>query len=82
MKERRLRPAGHLWRNKSELASDDLLWSLKNGRRSAGRSQRIDQLVDDSEYHLKDLQQPCPIEMGGENKSSGHELSARPDDDN
>ena len=57
IREMRLRLAGHLWRNKSELASDVLLWKPTHGKRSIGRPHRtyIDQLVDDSGCLLEDL---------------------------
>ena len=46
---RRLRFAGHIWRNKEELASDLLLWRPTHGRTSVGRPalNYINQLADD-----------------------------------
>jgi exonuclease III len=53
IRDRRLRLAGHLWRNKAEMASDILLWNPSHGKRSAGRPYRtfIDQLSDDIGLH-------------------------------
>ena len=57
IRERRLKLAGHLWRNKQELASDVLFWDPKQGKRSIGRPHRtyIDQLVDDTDLALEDI---------------------------
>lgn len=57
IRERRLKLAGHLWRNKSELASSVLFWCPKHGRRSVGRPLRVytDQLVDDTGLRIEDI---------------------------
>ena len=57
IRERRLRQAGHSWKNKSELVSDTLLWNPSHGSRLVGRPHRtyIDQLLDDSECQPEDL---------------------------
>ena len=49
IRERRLRFAGHCWRNKEELASKVLLWKPRHGVTSVGRPTRtyVDQLADD-----------------------------------
>ena len=57
IRERRLKLAGHLWRNKQELASDVLFWDPKQGKHSIGRPHHtyIDQLVDDTDLALEDI---------------------------
>ena len=57
IRERRMRFAGHCWRNKDELASDVLLWHPRQGKTPIGRPARtyIDQLRDDSGITSEDL---------------------------
>ena len=66
LRERRLRLAGHSWRNKNELISDVLLWTPTHGKCKQGRPVRtyIDQLVDDAGYCIEDL--PSLMEPDGE----------------
>ena len=57
IKVRRTRHAGHCWRNRDELISDVLLWTLSCGRTKAGRPARtyIQQLCDDTGCSPEDL---------------------------
>ena len=57
IKEQRMRFAGHVWRNKEELASDVLLWKPTHGRQEPGRPRRtfIDQLADDTGCKAQEL---------------------------
>ena len=54
---RRTRHAGHCWRNRDELISDVLLWTLSHGRAKAGQLARIyiQQLCEDMGCSLEDL---------------------------
>ena len=53
----RMRFAGHVWRNKNELASDTLLWQPTHGKQNPGRPKRtfIDQLTDDTGCKAQEL---------------------------
>ena len=57
IKQQRMRFAGHVWRNKEELASDVLLWEPKHGKQEQGRPKRtyIDQLADDTGCRKQEL---------------------------
>ena len=57
IKVRRIRHAGHCWRNRDELISDVLLWTPSYGRAKAGRPGRnyIQQLCEDTGYSPEDL---------------------------
>ena len=57
---RRTRHAGHCWRSKEEIVSDELLWTSAYGQSKAGRPARtfIQQLCDDSGCNPEDLQKP------------------------
>ena len=59
---RRPRHAGHCWRNKEELISDILLWTLSHERAKAGRPARtyIQHLCEDTGCSLEDL---LPVAM-------------------
>ena len=50
IQDRWTRQAGHCWRNRDELISDVLLWTLTYGRAKAGRPARTDiqQLCEDT----------------------------------
>ena len=52
-----MRFAGHVWRNKNELASDVLLWTPTHGKQKPGRPKRsyIDQLADDTGCYPQEL---------------------------
>ena len=54
---RRTRHAGHCWRSRDELISDELLWTPSHGRAKAGRPARtnIQQLCEDTGCSLEDL---------------------------
>ena len=54
---RRTRHAGHCWRNRDELISDVLLWTLTYGRAKAGRPARtyIQQLCEDTGCSPEDV---------------------------
>ena len=52
---RRTRHAGHCWRNKDELISDVLLWTLIYGCAKAGRPARTYILCEDTGCNPKDL---------------------------
>ena len=54
---RRTRHAGHCWRSKDELISDELLWTLTYGQAKAGRPARtyIQQLCEDTGCNPEDL---------------------------
>ena len=53
----RMRFAGHVWRNKDELASDVLLWKPSHGKQKPGRPERTftDQLAEDTGCKLQEL---------------------------
>ena len=53
----RSRHAGHCWRNRDELISDVLLWTLSHSRTKAGRPARtyIHQLCEDTGCSPEDL---------------------------
>ncbi|KAI8491777.1 Endothelial cell-specific molecule 1 [Branchiostoma belcheri] len=57
IRERKLRFAGHSWRNKAEIVSDVLLWTPKHGHASVGRpcTTCIQQLCEDVGCRLEDL---------------------------
>ena len=57
IKERRLRFAGHTFRQKEELASDLLLWAPNHGTRNIGRPYKtcVDQLIEDSGHTIEEL---------------------------
>lgn len=57
IKMQRMRFAGHVWRNKDELASDVLLWQPTHGKQDPGRPKRtfIDQLTDDTGCNAQEL---------------------------
>ena len=57
IRTQRMRFAGHVWRNKEELASDVLLWEPTHGRQDPGRPKRtfIDQLADDTGCRPQEL---------------------------
>ena len=57
IREKRLRFAGHCFRNKDELASDLILWQPLHGNRTRGRPSKtyIDQLADDNGCEIEDL---------------------------
>ena len=57
IKTQRMRFAGHVWRNKDELASDVLLWQPTHGKQDPGRPKRtfIDQLADDTGCNTQEL---------------------------
>ena len=57
IKMQRMRFAGHVWRNKNELASDVLLWEPTHGKQKPGRPKRsyIDQLTDDTGCNAQEL---------------------------
>ena len=54
---RRTRHAGHCWRSKDEIVSDELLWIPAYGQTKAGRPAPtyIQQLCDDTECNSEDL---------------------------
>ena len=54
---RRTRHAGHYWRSRDELISDELLWTPTYGRTKAGRPARIyiQQLCEDTGCSPEDL---------------------------
>ena len=54
---RRARHAGHFWRSRDELISDELQWTPTYGRAKAGRSARtcIQQLCEDTGCNPEDL---------------------------
>ena len=54
---RRTRHAGHCWRNRDELISDELLWTPTHGRAKAGQPARtyIQQLCEDTGCCPEDL---------------------------
>ena len=54
---RRTRHAGHCWRSRDELISDELWWTPSHGRAKAGRPARtyIQQLCADTGCSLEDL---------------------------
>ena len=66
IRERRLKLAGHLRRNKNELASSVLFWSPKHGKRSIGRPLRIytDQMIDDTGLRIEDILAVMTDRMG------------------
>ena len=57
VRERRMRFAGHCWRNKEELASDVLLWQPTHGHTAVGRPAKtyVDQLQEDAGLQKDDL---------------------------
>ena len=57
IRDKRLRFAGHCYRNKNELASDLVLWQPVHGNRTQGRPPKtyIDQLADDNGCEIEDL---------------------------
>ena len=57
LRERRMRLAGHAWRNRDELVSDVLLWRPAHGKTRPGRPNKtfIDQLADDASCMEEDL---------------------------
>ena len=57
IRTQRMRFAGHVWRNKNELASDVLLWTPTQGKQKPGRPERsyIDQLADDTGCNPQEL---------------------------
>ena len=57
IRTQRMRFAGHVWRNKNELASDVLLWTPTHGKQKPGRPERsyIDQLADDTGCNPQEL---------------------------
>ena len=57
IRTQRMRFAGHVWRNKDELASDVLLWEPTHGKQDPGRPKRtfIDQLADDTGCRPQEL---------------------------
>ena len=57
IKVRRIRHAGHCWRNRDELISDVLLWTPTYGRAKAGRPAQtyIQQLCEDTGCGPEDL---------------------------
>ena len=63
IRERRVRLAGHSFRNKNELASDLLLWAPEHGQRRRGRPYKsyIDQLIVDCGHTLEELPQAQEI---------------------
>ena len=54
---RRTRHAGHCWKSKDELISDELLWTPTYGRAKAGRPARtyIQELCEDTGWSFEDL---------------------------
>ena len=54
---RQTRHAGHCWRSRDELISDELLWTPTYGRAKAGQPARtyVQQLCNDTECSPKDL---------------------------
>ena len=57
IKVRRTRHAGHCWRSRDELISDELLWTPSHGRAKTGRPARtyIQQLCEDTGCSPEDL---------------------------
>ena len=57
IRERRLKLAGHLFRNKDELGRNVLLWCPRHGQRYKGRPQHtfVDQLVEDTTLQIQEL---------------------------
>ena len=57
IKARRTRHAGHCWRSRDALISDDILWTSSHGRAKAGRSARsyLQQLCADTGCSPEDL---------------------------
>ena len=57
IKVKRTRHAGHYWRSRDELISDELLWTPTHGRAKAGRPARtyIQQLCEDTRCSPEDL---------------------------
>ena len=57
IQDRRARHAGHCWRSRDELISDELLWTPTYGRAKAGRPARtyIQQLCEDTGCSPEDL---------------------------
>ena len=58
IRDKRLRFAGHCYRNKDELASELVLWRPLHGNRTCGRPSKtyVDQLADDNGCEIEDLQ--------------------------
>ena len=83
IRERRLKLAGHLWRNKKELSSSVLFWSPKHGRRSVGRPLRTytDQLVDDTGLRIEDIPVAMSDRLGWRERIKVDPRSHRHDDD-
>ena len=80
IKVRRTRHAGHSWRSRDELISDELLWTPSYGRTKAGRPPRayIQQLWN---VDLRTSQKRWTIGRSGERGSGISVLVARHDDD-
>ena len=68
IKVRRFRHAGHCWRTRDELISDELLWTPSHGRAKAGRPARTykQQLRVDTGRSIEDLPEAMDDRKGCE----------------
>ena len=81
---RRTRHAGHCWRSKDEIISDELRWTPAYGQSKAGRPARtfIRQLCNDKGCNPEDLQEVMNDRETWRERGSGISvLAARHDDD-
>ncbi|KAI8495460.1 hypothetical protein Bbelb_269150 [Branchiostoma belcheri] len=83
IRERRLRFAGHSWRNKEEIVSDVLLWAPKHGHASVGRpcTTYIQQLCEDAGCRPEDLPRAMEDREGWRKRVTSIRELSRPDDD-